>query len=147
MEPKIAIGNRISQARIELGYNQSELARYVDVSAQAVQQWEKGDTSPRGKNLERVAEFLQTSAKFIQFGEAQDKTDNVQQLNRLMKTKMFENMFHQAIVQMLENGTEMGWSNYQSKAILKPLGDLGLMHLRKLGDRRDADRPKEDDDQ
>lgn len=144
MDPKIAIGNRISQARVELGYNQSELARFVDVSAQAVQQWEKGDTSPRGRNLARVAEFLQTSAKFIQFGEEQDKTDNVQQLNRLMKTKVFEKMFHQAIVQMLENGTEMGWSNYQSKAILKPLADLGLMHLRKLGDNRDSSGTKDD---
>lgn len=140
MDPKLAIGNRISQARLQLGYNQSELARYVDVSAQAVQQWEKGDTSPRGKNLARVAEFLQTSAKFIQFGEEQDKTDNITQLNQLMKTKMFEKMFHQAMIQMLENGTEMGWSNYQSKAILKPLGDLGLMHLRKLGDRQVDDK-------
>ena len=110
-----------------------------------MQQWEKGDTSPRGRNLERVTEFLQTSAKFIQFGETQDKTDNVQQLNSLMKTKMFEKMFHQAVGQMLENGTEMGWSNYQSKAILKPLGDLGLMHLRKLGERRNIERDKEQD--
>ena len=50
------------------GGNQSELARYVGVSPQAVQQWISGVTSPRGKNLERAAVFLNTTPGYIQFG-------------------------------------------------------------------------------
>ena len=49
--------------------NQSELARYVGVSPQAVQQWVKGDTAPRGKNLQKVAEYFGVPQSYIQFGE------------------------------------------------------------------------------
>lgn len=52
------------------GGNQSELARYVGVTPQAVQQWVAEDgTSPRGKNLMKVAEFLGVSPGELQYGE------------------------------------------------------------------------------
>lgn len=51
------------------GGNQSELARHVGVSPQAVQQWIAGETSPRGKNLVKVAEFLGVSPSELQYGE------------------------------------------------------------------------------
>lgn len=52
------------------GGNQSELARYVGVTPQAVQQWVAEDgTSPRGKNLVKVAEFLGVSPGELQYGE------------------------------------------------------------------------------
>lgn len=50
------------------GGNQSELARYVGVSPQAVQQWIAGETSPRGKNLTKLAEFLGVTPARIQYG-------------------------------------------------------------------------------
>ena len=50
------------------GGNQSELARYVGVSPQAVQQWISGETSPRGKNLTKLAEFLGVTPARIQYG-------------------------------------------------------------------------------
>lgn len=50
------------------GGNQSELARFVGVTPQAVQQWISGVTAPRGKNLDRAAIFLNTTQSFIQFG-------------------------------------------------------------------------------
>src|SRR5438105_3233157 len=49
--------------------NQSELARFVGVSPQAVQKWIAGATEPRGKNLKKAAEFLGASAAFLKFGE------------------------------------------------------------------------------
>lgn len=50
------------------GGNQSELARHIGVSPQAVQQWLAGETSPRGKNLEKLAEFLGVSPAELQYG-------------------------------------------------------------------------------
>ena len=52
-------GKRIADLlQAKNGGNQSELARFVGVSPQAVQQWVAGETSPRGKNLNKVAEFF-----------------------------------------------------------------------------------------
>jgi SOS-response transcriptional repressor LexA len=51
------------------GGNQSELARVVDVTPQAVQQWMSGKTAPRGRNLAKVAEFLGVTPAFLQYGE------------------------------------------------------------------------------
>lgn len=50
------------------GGNQSEMARFVGVSPQAVQKWMSGDSEPRGKNLDRAAEFLGISAAELKFG-------------------------------------------------------------------------------
>jgi SOS-response transcriptional repressor LexA len=55
------------------GGNQSELARFVGVSPQAVQQWIAGETSPRGKNLERAADFLNVSPAELRFGQQPTK--------------------------------------------------------------------------
>lgn len=49
--------------------NQSELARFVGVSPQAVQQWIAGETSPRGKNLEKASEFLGVAPAVLRFGQ------------------------------------------------------------------------------
>lgn len=64
------IGDRIKRLlEIKNGGNQSELARFVGVSSQAVQQWISGETSPRGKNLKKAAEFLGVSPMELQFGD------------------------------------------------------------------------------
>lgn len=48
--------------------NQSEMARYVGVSPQAVQKWCAGQSEPRGKNLEMAAEFLGVTPAYLKFG-------------------------------------------------------------------------------
>lgn len=48
--------------------NQSDLARYVGVSPQAVQQWIAGKTVPKGKNLDALARFFNVAPGFILFG-------------------------------------------------------------------------------
>lgn len=50
------------------GGNQSELAKFVDVSPQAVQQWIAEKTSPRGGNLEKAADFLGVTPAELRFG-------------------------------------------------------------------------------
>jgi phage repressor protein C with HTH and peptisase S24 domain len=51
------------------GGNQSEMARFVGVSPQAVQKWVAGGSEPRGKNLDMAAEFLGVSPAYLKFGE------------------------------------------------------------------------------
>jgi SOS-response transcriptional repressor LexA len=72
-----SIGKRIERLlELKNGGNQSELARFVGVSPQAVQQWVADETSPRGKNLERAAEFLGVAPAELRFG-LQKVTPNV----------------------------------------------------------------------
>jgi phage repressor protein C with HTH and peptisase S24 domain len=70
------MANRIQEALIKKnGGNQSEMARYVGVAPQAVQKWIAGKSEPRGKNLERAAEFLGVPAAVLKFGPAQKPQD------------------------------------------------------------------------
>lgn len=66
------MANRLQQyLHNKNGGNQSELARFVRVSPQAVQKWIAGDTEPRGRNLELAAEFLGVSPATLKFGAAE----------------------------------------------------------------------------
>jgi len=72
------LGGRIAQAlQKKNGGNQSELARYVGVTPQAVQQWISGETSPRGKRLARIADFLGVSPVALQYGEGYAAPDQL----------------------------------------------------------------------
>jgi phage repressor protein C with HTH and peptisase S24 domain len=58
------------------GGNQSEMARYVGVTPQAVQKWMSGVTEPKGKNLQRAAEFLGVTPGVLLFGSESKAADN-----------------------------------------------------------------------
>lgn len=60
--------SRIAQAREHKGLNQSELARAMGVSPQAVQNWESGKASPRGSRLTNLAEVLGVSVQSLLVG-------------------------------------------------------------------------------
>ena len=53
------------------GGNASEMARFCNVSPQAVQKWLAGDSDPRGKNLEAAAVFLGVKPAYLKFGDEQ----------------------------------------------------------------------------
>lgn len=65
------IGDRIAQKREALGLNQSELARRLGVSPQAVQKWEAGVATPRHNKLTEIASVLETRAAYLVEGEEQ----------------------------------------------------------------------------
>lgn len=52
------IARSIKKAREAAGLNQSELARLLDISPQAVQKWEAGETLPRGRRMQQLCEAL-----------------------------------------------------------------------------------------
>lgn len=61
------IGKRIAEARAAKGMNQSELARALGVTPQAVQKWEAGG-APKGARLREVAEALGTTVEYLLTG-------------------------------------------------------------------------------
>ncbi|EEO27560.1 helix-turn-helix domain-containing protein [Oxalobacter paraformigenes] len=62
------IAKRIEDCRHGLNISQSELARKIGVTPQAVQKWEKAKTVPRGATLRKLADALGVSPAYIQFG-------------------------------------------------------------------------------
>jgi len=66
------IGLRIAKARATAGLNQSELARQLGVSPQAVQKWEAGETVPRGRRIECLAGALGIPVAYLISGSDMD---------------------------------------------------------------------------
>lgn len=52
----------------ERDLNQSDIARAINIKPQAVQQWLSGKTTPKGKNLEALANYLHIEPAVIQYG-------------------------------------------------------------------------------
>lgn len=70
------MSDRITEAlQRKNGGNQSELARFVGVSPQAVQKWVAGESEPRGDNLLKAAEFLAVSPAYLKFGTDENVID------------------------------------------------------------------------
>lgn len=53
--PHEAFAYRLQLVRDEFGWNMSDIARRAMVTPQAVQQWAKGESAPRGERLKRLA--------------------------------------------------------------------------------------------
>lgn len=66
--PMSTLGKRIAQKRELAGLNQSELARRLNITPQAVQKWEAEEATPRGKRLEDIAAALSTSIAYLVSG-------------------------------------------------------------------------------
>lgn len=59
------MASRIESALAKEGLNQSELAGLLSISPQAVQQWTKGKTAPKGKRLTELAKILNVSVEWL----------------------------------------------------------------------------------
>lgn len=64
------IGERIKKAREKLGFNQSELARRLNIKPQAVQAWEAGKNGPSRKSIQLLSRVLGVSANWLEFGNS-----------------------------------------------------------------------------
>lgn len=63
------MGNRIESAMLKANVNQTELAKVLGVTPQAVQQWVKGGTAPKGKRLMAIASALNTDVNWLVTGK------------------------------------------------------------------------------
>ena len=64
----MSLGERIIELRKACGMNQSDLARSMDVSRQAVSKWETDQSSPDAANLIRLADLLDTDIEYLTTG-------------------------------------------------------------------------------
>jgi SOS-response transcriptional repressor LexA len=62
------IGSRIAAAREAKGLNQSELARALGITPQAVQKWENDGSTPRGTRMRELADVLGAKVEQLLFG-------------------------------------------------------------------------------
>lgn len=64
-----ARGQRILELRVSLGMTQLEFARFVGVGTdQTVSRWERGETSPSGKDLASIESKTGTAVRYILHG-------------------------------------------------------------------------------
>ena len=61
-------GERITALRKEKDISQTELARRLNVSRQAVSKWEQGSSSPDMERLIQLAEILGTEVEYLATG-------------------------------------------------------------------------------
>ena len=146
------VGQRVIGARKRLGFNQSELARMIGVTAQCVQQWERCSTTPRGKNLRALANTLQVTPEYIQFGMTENATAVAGTLedykNTYYKSRVFEKDYVRSVEQMIEAGVKMGWvdSSVKTKAKIKSLADFGLLALNSDSDDEELQSQESEED-
>ena len=64
------LSQRIKQARLAAGLNQSELARALVLTPQAVQKWETGEMLPKSGRLKKISKVLGVSQSWL-LGESE----------------------------------------------------------------------------
>ncbi len=68
----MSIGERIAKIRIKNAYSQTELAKILNISRQAVSKWENDLSSPDTLNLIRLADVLNTNVEYLATGRGSD---------------------------------------------------------------------------
>lgn len=63
MNPNLS--KRIKEGRLELGYNQPELAKIMKVSKQTVSNWENGNRTPDADTLSDLADLFNCSVDYL----------------------------------------------------------------------------------
>lgn len=71
------IAERIISARKAKNLNQSELARALKVTPQAVQSWEVGKSQPKGPRIEALANILGVSVQYLITGMEAQRTQSI----------------------------------------------------------------------
>lgn len=66
---------RLNDLIVKRNVTNYRMARDLDISEGAVRSWRKGRTEPKGKNLQRLAEYLGVSAAWLLYGDESRDTD------------------------------------------------------------------------
>ena len=66
------LSDRIVQLRTQAGFSQSQLAKCMEVSRQAVSKWENGLSTPDPAKMIQLAEVLNTDLAYLVSGQVQE---------------------------------------------------------------------------
>ncbi len=143
---RVAIGLRIRQSRLSNNVTRSDLAEAVQVSPQAVQQWEKGKTTPKGNNLRKLAKKLNTSPQYIQFGTTKNELNEpelpeLKELAHMMNSKFFSAIYQSSVTHIMTEAIEFGWISVSPKLSPGLLAELGMNHMKWLTTSRKTQNP------
>ncbi|WP_412522086.1 S24 family peptidase [Shewanella algae] len=70
------LGERAKERRKLSKLTQIQLGKKVGVSSVTISQWESGDTSPKGKNLHKLAEALGCAPEYLLYGMAERSAES-----------------------------------------------------------------------
>lgn len=109
------IGERIRAAREKCGYSLEKVAAELGVSFQAVSQWENGQTSPRGKRLNQLSEFLKTTKAWLLFGEVSSRHEMSGADETFLNSPEFLILLRGAYLESIKLSIAMGWLSQGNK--------------------------------
>ncbi|MFT4929053.1 MAG: transcriptional regulator with XRE-family HTH domain [Phenylobacterium sp.] len=121
------IGQRILAACEQLNISQTQLARQVGVTPQAVGQWIEGKSKPGTNNLSKVCEALNTTPGYILYGT----TDETPSLTAFLQTDEFRLALNTAMHSVLAQGVELNWVDCKDTTFINPMADMVLLQLKK----------------
>jgi transcriptional regulator with XRE-family HTH domain len=127
-QPMNTIASRIADARKGLNLNQSELARMLSVTPQAVQSWESGKAHPKGARLQNLAKALGTSAEWLVMGK-----------RPLFKKEMSEDITEEFAARLRAHVARSTSTDDEYKSTLRTVGDY-LMASHALQEAKDSMR-------
>ncbi len=73
----VGITNRITELLSEQNISQKELANRAGITESAISHYVKGDRVPRGVNLMKIAEALETSTDYLLRGEEGNRKNDL----------------------------------------------------------------------
>lgn len=78
------VGKHIKRIREEKGISQEELAEHLNVSRQAVSNWERGKTEPDIETLQKIATFFNVNIEVLIYGKEKESvmTYNVSETSK-----------------------------------------------------------------
>ena len=80
-------GNKVREARNLLGMNQAELGEIIGVSSRSIFGWESGNSRPRAKMLQKLAQALNVSSEYLINDDIDDPTYGIEREPYVEKTR------------------------------------------------------------
>ena len=112
----MSLGERITELRKAAHMNQTELARAMDVTRQAVSKWETGQSTPDAANLIRLAELLDTDIEYLTSGRRNLGRRPPVVVN---STQIVEKIVEKPVVQTVETIVEKPVIQYVEKPVIQ----------------------------
>lgn len=114
----MSLGERITELRKAANMNQSDLAKAMDVSRQAVSKWETGQSIPDAGNLIRLADLLDTDIEYLTTGRRNYGRRPPVVVN---STQTVEKIIEKPVIQTVEKIVEKPVIQYVDRVIEKPV--------------------------
>lgn len=116
----MSLGERITELRTVCGLSQNQLAKAMEVSRQAVSNWETGQSTPDAMNMIRLAEVLETDVEYLTTGRRSYARRPPVVINTVETVeKVVEKPVVQVVEKVVERTVEVPVIEYVEKPVIK----------------------------